>query len=122
MSEVAQQIAEVELGIEHAKTLVEKAAAIRRLALNPDFQKIIEKDFFEGEAIRLTHLVSDPQISEDVREKVKTDLMSVGFLKRFLSVTVQMGDQAEQAIIADENELDILRSEEAEYEEEGDDA
>jgi len=113
MSQIAQEIAEVEISIDHAKGLVKKAEQIRRLSQNKDFQEVVEKGFFEQESIRLTHLYSDPRLDAETKEKVRIDLLSIGALKRYLSVTIMMGDQAKDEIVGHEGSLDYLRSDEA---------
>lgn len=121
MSLIDQQISEVEISVEHAKEVVAKAAAVRRLAANKDFQLIVDKGYNTEEAIRLAHLVSDPRLDDKTREAVRRDLEASGAFKRYLGVIVQMGDMAEAEIKQHESELDYLRSEEgrADYAQEG---
>lgn len=119
MSDISQDIQEMELTIEKGKELIAKRDRVLKLSQNKDFQEVIEKDFLEGEAIRLTHLYTDNAVMSDpvTRDKVHVDLQSVGFLKRFLSMTIILGNNAELAMAADQATLDDLRYEDAHPEE-----
>ena len=121
MSELQHDIEQVELSVEEVKSLIAFRDRVLKLWQNKDFQEVIEKAFLEGEAVRLTHLYTDNAVMSDkeLREKVHVDLQSVGFLKRFLSVSVTLGNHAEAAMEADPESLDQLRYEEAHPDVEG---
>jgi len=110
-------IEQIELSIEAAKEMVEKARMARQLAENPAFKKLILEGYFVDEAARLAHLFSDPNIPAEHREYVKNDLLAVGGLKRFLSTLVRLGDMAEREIADAELELEEIRAAEAEAQE-----
>lgn len=113
-----QAIEEVELGLDHAKELVATKQKTEKLIRNKEFQLIVDKGYFNDEAVRLTHLVSDPTISDEMRVGVQRDLESIGAFKRFLQTKISMGIAAENSIEAYENDLEHLRLEEIQEEEE----
>lgn len=121
MSLIDQQIEEVETTVEHAKEVIAKASAVRRLAANKDFQLIVDQGYNIDEAVRLAHLVSDPRADDRIKGLAQNDLQSLGAFKRYLGNIIQMGDMAEAELARFEDELDYLRSDEGReaYEAEG---
>lgn len=105
------EIEQIELSMEQAKAVVERARLARQLSKNPAFKKLIMDGYFVDEAARLAHLVSDPALAPEHRQFVFNDLNGVGALKRYLSTIVRMGDAAEREIAEAEMELEELRNE-----------
>lgn len=106
-----QEIEQIELSIEQAKGLIERARLARQLAKNPAFKKLVLEGYFVDEAARLAHLVSDPALSQEHRQFVFNDINGVGALKRYFSVIIRMGDQAERDLAEAELELEEIRNE-----------
>lgn len=106
-----EDIHEVEISIENAKKLVARKKLVLALENNKAFQELVLKGYFEQEAVRLTHLMSDPSLAPEHQPKVYQDLMSIGGFKRYLHTIVMMGTMAENQIAADEETLDALREE-----------
>ena len=105
------EIEQIELTIQEAQKLVERAAQARRLAENPDFKAIVFDGYFTNEAARLAHLVSDPGAVAH-REAILRDLDGVGAFKRFLSTCIQFGDMAAVEIAEAREAMDEIRAEE----------
>lgn len=104
-------IEQIELSIEEAQKMVERKERALRLADNPDFKSLILDGYFKDEAIRLTHLLSDPNAVAH-RPQITESMVSIGSLKRYLHAIVQMGAMAEQEISEARETLDEIRGEE----------
>jgi hypothetical protein len=111
---VSQQndIEQIELSIEEAQKMVERASMARRLADNPDFKALVLEGYFEKEAARLANLISHPSLGEN-HKHVWNDMMGIGAFRRYLSTAIQMGDLAEREIEEARETLDEIRGEEA---------
>lgn len=113
MSEVENEMREIEVSIDEAKKTVEKGKILRRLMTNPDWVALIEEDYLREEAVRLTHLLDHPNEHLQAKQHlIMADQRGISALKRYLHTTLQLADQAEDQIIAFENELEDLRAEE----------
>lgn len=106
------EIQEVELSIEAAREMVDRGKAALRLADNPDFKRLITTGYFRDEAARLALLLSEPTISEEIRDNINRDLIGVGAVKRYLTTIVQMGEHAASEIESAQEVLEELRAEE----------
>jgi len=106
------EIEQVELSIEAAQEMVARGRAAERLALVPEFKRLVLDGYFRDEAARLAHLLSDPNISEEIRAHVNRDLLGLGAFKRYLHVLVQLGHRAENEIEEARDALEEMRAEE----------
>lgn len=111
MSEVMTQIQNLEKFIEGQKTLAKMADAAVRLNENPDFRDLIVNGFCLTEAARYAQESGDPMLSKDQRQDALNMAQASGHLKRFLTVTIVMGNDADRAIVDAQNQLIELRSE-----------
>lgn len=105
-------IEQIELTIQEAEKLVERAAQARRLAKNRDFRLLVIDGYFLNEAARLAHLVSDPGAAPH-REAIMRDLDGVGAFKRYLHTCTQFGDMAAVEIKDAREAMEEIRAEEA---------
>lgn len=120
MSQLEQEMRELEVSIEEAEKTVNKSETLRRLMTNPDWIAIIETDYLREEAIRLAHLLNHPDAAMDAKQKfIRADLEGIGALKRYLFSTLQLGSMAADMIVSHKNELDELRQFEANGGDEG---
>jgi hypothetical protein len=106
-----EQIKETELSIEEAKSVISMGEKALKLAENPLFKELILEGYFEKEAIRLTHMSSDPNIPAEYRECVNRDLHGPAALKRYLRTMVQLGGVAATSLFDYEETLDEIREE-----------
>lgn len=111
MSEVMQKIRELEEFIKGQKTMTEMADSASRLYDNADFRKLIVNGFCLTEAARYAQESGDPMLTKDQRQDALNMAQASGHLKRFLSVTIVMGNDADRAIRDAEAQLVELRSE-----------
>jgi hypothetical protein len=108
MSEVAQ----LEQYRENAKELLDRRHMAQRLALNPDFKKLILDEFCLREAARYVQSSADPALPANERADALAMAQASGHLKRFLSVTIQMGAHAEREMPEIDAALAEARAEE----------
>lgn len=107
MSEVTQ----LEHQLVAAKELVRRRNMALRLANIPEFKELILDDFMVKEAARYVHSSADPALKPEERSDALNMAQASGHLKRFLSVTVQMGAHAERELASLEEAIDEARSE-----------
>jgi hypothetical protein len=95
----AEQIKEVEVGIEQAKKHVELAEALKRLFENKDFQKVILQDYLHNEPARLVELKVHPQFqSEQGQKSLDRQLDGVGALRGFFRTIEHNGEQMQRSL------------------------
>lgn len=109
MSEVAQ--------LEQQKDSFKEQIARRdmsvRLAQNPDFKKLILDEFCVQECARYAQQSANPALSEVDQKNSLAIAQAAGHLRRFLSVVIQMGNQAESQMVQLDEAIDDARAEEA---------
>lgn len=80
---------------DNARQLIERRDLALRLHKNPDFKKLILEEFCVNECARYAQASADPALKPDARADSLAIAQAAGHLRRFLSVIVQMGNQAE---------------------------
>lgn len=93
-------------------TAVERRALALKLSSNRDFKKLILDEFCVNECARYAQLSGDPRASAEERADSLALSQSAGHLRRWLSVTVQLGDIAVREIEDIDDALDEIRAEE----------
>ena len=92
--------------------------ARRDLALqlynNPAFKKLILEEFCVKDCARYAQQSADPALTDRQRADALALAQAAGHLRRFLSVTIQMGYTALNTLTDLENEIEIARREEGE--------
>lgn len=111
MSEVNTEIQELQQYIKEQKTLADAADAAVRLFDNPDFKFLILDGFCLHEAARYVQEAGDPALTPVQRQDALNIAQASGHLKRFLSVTVQMGNTASRQIREAEAAIEQARAE-----------
>lgn len=108
-------IQEIELNIAEAKKFVALGKSVEKLMANRDFKKVISEGYLEQEAIRLVHLKADPNMQDaESQAAIVTQIDAIGSFTAYLNKVMGQARMAEQAIEADEQELDLIRGEEGE--------
>lgn len=95
------------------KKMVEQRTIAQRLSTNPDFRKLILDEFMVFEVARLAMMSGDPILDPQQRADALSMCQGAGHLKRFLSATVQRGNNAETNVLDLEAQIEELRAEEA---------
>lgn len=99
-------VANLEKQLKEAKEVVTRRDLAERLLRNKDFQKFIMTDFIVTDAARLVAESADPALSVQQRADAMSMAQAPGHLKRFIQMTVMMGNnvagmipQIEEAIV-----------------------
>lgn len=107
-----QQIHEIEINIEQAKSFVGMGESLEKLFRNRDFKKIVMDGYFKDEAIRLVHLKGDPSMQKpELQEAILRDIDAISALHSYFQALQQRADHARYAIEEGEKEIEELRSE-----------
>lgn len=106
-------IPELNQYIEEQKKLVGDLEALNRLAKNEDFIRIIDKGFFETEAVRLVMLKADSsQESEQNQANIIKGIDAIGYLRKHFECITQKGRYAENQIEEAKAAIEELAEEE----------
>ena len=106
-------LTQLEQNIADSKKIIELGNAYDRLQSNRDFKKLINEAYFEQEAVRLVHLLSDPtQQSAQAQESIQKQMQAIGGLRSFFTVLQQRVNMARNALNADEATREEILGEE----------
>lgn len=105
------EVAELEQYKKDQQVLVEMRDAALRLSENRDFRKLILEGFCLHEAARYVQESGDPMLNSEQRADALHMAQASGHLKRFLSLTIVMGNTAANNVRQADQELDVIRSE-----------
>ena len=94
------------------KELIEQRDRALRLSQNADFRALILDTFCVKECARYAQASADPALKENERADSLAMSQAAGHLRRFLSVTMQMGNQAESQRVDLEEAIAAARAEE----------
>lgn len=94
MSEVEQTVEQLRQFQADQKILVDARDRAIALSTNPDFKKLILDGFCTTEAARYVQESCDPMLAPHMREDALAMAQASGHLKRFLSLTIQIGNTA----------------------------
>ncbi len=99
MSEIENNIQEVELEMAAAKSLIEDGEALNRLTKNADFNRIIRKGYFEGEASRIVLLKAEAAMEgPEKQQRCDDTIVGIGQLYQYLRATHMKAEQARAAL------------------------
>jgi hypothetical protein len=107
MSEVT--VEQFENHLDGLKETIEFRDAVQRLAKNRDFVKVITNGFMLHEASRYVQASGDPALTAVQRADALAIAQASGHLKRFLSVSIQIGNKAQDDMPELERQLDLAR-------------
>lgn len=105
------QIENIQAQIEDLKEVQKRRDLALRLEKNADFKELILDGFCEKECARFARNSGDPGISPENRADSLAMAQAAGHLRRYLSVIVRMGNQAESEIKQAEETIDEIRRE-----------
>lgn len=106
----------LEKQLEDGKEFITRRDRALKLYNNPEFKKLILDEFCGTECARYAQSSADPALNDRQRADALAIAQAAGHLRRFLSVTIQMGNQAER--LAPEIEQSILEARGEEQEQE----
>lgn len=105
-------VTQIEQHIEQLQELVERRDLALKLEKNREFRKLILEEFCVNECARYAQNSANPALKADERADSLAIAQAAGHLRRFLSIVVKMGNQAEAEIGSAKEELDEVRKEE----------
>ena len=102
----------IRISIEDALTLVKQRDDIVKLTATDLWKEVIDKQYFEQEAIRLVAVKSEPHMqTADSQAYLDRMISGIGALRSHLAQTVQMGNSAASQIKEFEAELELVQNE-----------
>lgn len=108
----AEQVREIEISIESLKATVEDHEALKRLANNKDFQRIIDTGYFVDSAVSMVETLADPEMqAEDKQAGVMKSIHAIGELKQYFKVIVASGKRARRELEQHEATLEEVLAE-----------
>ncbi len=106
------ELQQLESNIKLAQKIVDMGDALDRLRNNRDFKKVIGEGYFEQEAIRLVHLMSDSNMqSPEIQQSIHKRMIAVGMFREFLETLATRANMARRAVEADEATRDEILAE-----------
>ncbi len=108
-------IQQIELTIEQAKAAIKKATTVRRLCESKDFKEVIEKGYFQENAARLVMLRAEPNMQEaEQQDSILKEIDAIGQLRQHILTILMLGNNAQKALVDNEEMLDDLISDKGE--------
>lgn len=107
-----EEVTELEQQREQYKELIAIRDAIKRLEANPDFQKIVVEQYCVKECARYIGVAGDPAISKDDRDLALEMGKAGQHFKRWLNVSIRMGDHAEGELPELEEQINLASAKE----------
>lgn len=104
----------LEKQLEDSKEAIARRELALKLYKNPEFKKLVLDEFCTTECARYAQLSADPSLGDRERADALAMAQAAGHLRRFLSVVVTMGNQAERLLPDLESEIEAARQEEGE--------
>ena len=106
------ELQQLDANIKHAQKTVDLGDALERLRNNRDFKKVIAEGYFEQEAIRLVHLMSDSNMqSPDSQDSIHKQMIAVGGFRDYLDTLAIRADMSRRSVEADESMRDEILAE-----------
>ena len=106
------ELQQLESNIKYAQKIVDLGDALDRLRNNRDFKKVIGEGYFEQEAIRLVHLMSDSNMQfPEIQQSIHKQLIAVGMFREFLETLTTRANMARRAVESDEATRDEILAE-----------
>ena len=106
------ELQQLERNIKHAQKTVDLGDALDRLRNNKDFKKVIGEAYFNEEAIRLVHLMSDGNMqSPEIQQSIHKQMIAIGVFHDFLNTLSIRADMARRSVAADEATRDEMLAE-----------
>ena len=107
------EIQQLDRSIQQAQKIVDLGDSLERLRNNRDFKKIISEGYFEKEAVRLVHLLSDTNMqSLESQQSIQKQMIGVGMFHQYLQTISIQAQMAARGLAADEQTRAELLAEE----------
>lgn len=106
-----QEIAGLEYQLAGNKEIVSRAEDVRKLCENRLFRKVILEQFCEKECARYVQESGDPLLTAEQRADALAMAQAAGHIRRWLDISMRLGDQAIGTIERVQEMLDTVRAE-----------
>ena len=107
------EVHNIELSIEQARSFVKAADALNRLFANPDFVDIIKVGYFKDEPARLVEMKASPQMAHETHQaNIIKSIDGIGALQQYFNTIWAFGTTARETIESGEAMLAELATEE----------
>lgn len=106
------EVSALERQLADSKELIERRETALKLYKNPEFKKLILDEFCGTECARYAQCSADPALGDRERADSLAIAQAAGHLRRFLSVCVAMGNQADRNLPELEQAIHEARVEE----------
>ena len=93
-----------------AEEFIARRERALRLADNPDFKHLVLNEFCVQECARYAQSSADPALKSEQRADALGIAQAAGHFRRWMSVVIQMGNQAESQLEAIDQAIDEVRS------------
>jgi hypothetical protein len=120
MSEVENQVRQVELSIEEARAQIERSKQLKRLEKNKDFKALVLEGLLREDAVRQVMLRGSPQLHGDgpgatiVRAGIEARMIMIGELNNYFRYLHIEGESAQAAMSDHESAHEELLQEQLE--------
>ena len=112
MSQIEQQMQQVEVTIEECEEQIAQAEALERLHKNADFKKVILTDYFEKNALRTVMMKSAPgHGTPEKQQDLDHVLIGIGQLGQYFRKIFAFGEGASRAMDEHKNTREELLAE-----------
>lgn len=111
---MSSEVTALEKQLADAKVFMERREKALKLANNPEFKELILDGFCLKECARYAQQSADPAMGPNERADALSMAQAAGHLRRFMSMMITMGNQAEGQISNIEQAIEEARLEEAE--------
>lgn len=93
------QIEEVELGIDQAKIMIARAAALQKLFTNKDFKEVVLEGYFKEESVRMVMLKADPvTLNDEMQVSIDNGIIAIGQLNQYFKTVRFLGEHAAKSL------------------------
>ena len=107
-----QDLEQIELSIEQAKSDIDKMHSMQKLTTNPDFIKIMLEGYFEKEASRLVLLKADSNMQTAENQlQITKSIDAIGYVRQYFNVIMQFGHMSQSAMENDQRTREELLAE-----------
>ena len=106
------ELQRLEENIKQAQKMVDLGNALERLKSNRDFKKVVQEGYFEQEAIRLVHALSDPNMQNpEAQQSIHKQMISIGGFSDYLNTLTALSGMARRSVESDEATRDEILAE-----------
>jgi hypothetical protein len=106
------ELQQLETNIKQSQKIIDLGDALDRLRNNRDFKKLVLEGYFEQEAIRLVHLMSDSNMqSPNTQAAIYKEMTGIGMFRSYLDTLATSARVARRTLESDEATRDEILAE-----------